>query len=157
MAKISLIQGDILQADTDVILHQVNCQGIMGAGLALQIRLKYPEVYTRYRDYCAKFPLDSSEMLGQIQCICVGNEPLLYIVNLFAQDKLGRGGRFTDYDALRSCLAQANKRFKGKRVAIPFWMSCGLAGGDWHTVSKIIEDTMTDCQVTYYRYTPEVS
>lgn len=156
MTSIRTINSDILQADTDVIIHQVNCQGVMGAGLALQIRFKYPEVYKQYQSYCAHYP-NTKDMLGHIQSICVGNDPLLYIVNLFGQDNLGYGWRFTNYDALRSCLTQVNKRFKGRRVAVPYKMSCGLAGGDWTVVSKMIEDTLTDCQVTYYKYTPEAS
>lgn len=30
--------GDILHTEADVICHQVNCKGVMGAGLAKQIR-----------------------------------------------------------------------------------------------------------------------
>lgn len=153
---VNIVQGDILQAETDVIIHQVNCQGVMGAGLALQIRLKYPDVYKHYQQYCTRYP-NSKDMLGHIQSICVGNDPLLYIVNLFAQDGLGYGWRFTNYDALKLCLVQVNIRFKSKRIAVPYKMSCGLAGGDWNVVSKLIEDTLTDCKVTYYKYTPEVS
>lgn len=32
-----------------VICHQVNCQGVMGAGLAKQIRIRWPEVYVDYK------------------------------------------------------------------------------------------------------------
>ena len=32
----TFVSGDLLHADTDVIAHQVNCQGVMGAGLARQ-------------------------------------------------------------------------------------------------------------------------
>lgn len=36
------IKGDIFQSGADVILHQVNCQGVMGSGVAKQVREKYP-------------------------------------------------------------------------------------------------------------------
>ena len=32
-----------------VICHQVNCQGVMGAGIAKQIRARWPEVYEDYK------------------------------------------------------------------------------------------------------------
>lgn len=38
------IKGDIFQSSADVILHQVNCQGVMGSGVAKQVREKYPDV-----------------------------------------------------------------------------------------------------------------
>lgn len=47
------INGDILTIPTDgrptVVCHQVNCKGVMGAGLAKQIREKHPEVYEAYK------------------------------------------------------------------------------------------------------------
>lgn len=40
--------GDILSIHRGIIVHQVNCQRVMGAGLALKIRRKY---YRHYLDY----------------------------------------------------------------------------------------------------------
>ena len=34
------VKGNLLEADVDVIMHQVNCKGVMGAGVARQIRQK---------------------------------------------------------------------------------------------------------------------
>jgi O-acetyl-ADP-ribose deacetylase (regulator of RNase III) len=40
MSQISIIEGDLLDQKADVITHQVNCLGVMGAGVALQIKNK---------------------------------------------------------------------------------------------------------------------
>lgn len=45
---IKLVQGNILDAPENIIVHQVNCKGVMGAGLALQIKSKYPKAFTEY-------------------------------------------------------------------------------------------------------------
>jgi len=37
--------GDVLKAETKVIAHQVNCKGVMGAGLAKQVKSKFPIVF----------------------------------------------------------------------------------------------------------------
>lgn len=51
--SIKFVNGNILtfpERDEDTIIcHQVNCKGVMGAGLAKQIRDKWPDVYDRYR------------------------------------------------------------------------------------------------------------
>ena len=47
---IKIIEGNILNAEEDIICHQVNCRGKMGSGLAKQIRDKYPDVYKEYVD-----------------------------------------------------------------------------------------------------------
>jgi hypothetical protein len=37
-------------------------------------------------------------------------------------------------------------------IAIPFNLGCGLAGGNWDTVDKIIEDVFDDYDVTIYKF-----
>ncbi|WP_223260709.1 hypothetical protein [Bacillus sp. LNXM65] len=41
---IKTVDGNILEASEDIICHQVNCKGVMGAGLAKQIKSKYPNI-----------------------------------------------------------------------------------------------------------------
>jgi O-acetyl-ADP-ribose deacetylase (regulator of RNase III) len=44
--------GNLLDAQTDVIAHQVNCQGVMGSGVAAEVKKRYPEAFNSYRkDY----------------------------------------------------------------------------------------------------------
>lgn len=164
---IKIIDGDIFTCKADAILHQVNCQGVMGSGVAKQVREKFPTVFKYYKALCendakvkAQFGYDKSQLLGHIQ-VChkedyyVGEikDPQV-IVNLFAQDKFGYDGNcYTDYDALKRCLEKVNAQFAGKSVAIPYLMACHRGGGDWDKVSKMIEETLTDCEVVFYRYT----
>lgn len=49
---VTFIKGDILEQDVDMIAHQVNTIGIMGAGLAAQISVKYPEAVMSYKQFC---------------------------------------------------------------------------------------------------------
>ena len=39
------------------------------------------------------------------------------------------------------------------KIAIPYLMGCHRGGGDWEIVSKMIEEELAGCDVTYYRYT----
>ena len=64
---IKIVEGNILDATEDVMVHQVNCIGIMGGGLALEIRKKYPEVYYSYLRFIegkGNYPL-----LGSVQTV----------------------------------------------------------------------------------------
>lgn len=136
---ISVVKKDLLEMDVDVIAHQVNCQGVMGAGLALQIRNKYPKVYTAYKKYCP-----NSKLLGKIQVVNNGKQ---FIANLFAQDKYGRDKRYTDYEALKQCFIKLRNYAINNElhsIAIPYGIGCGLAGGDWNTVSKIIKEVFAN-------------
>lgn len=164
--SIKHIKGDILTASElpgfVAICHQVNCKGVMGAGLALQIKDKYPEVYQKYRRYCKDEHYNppqtlKSLLLGKIQIIYPekgGLNPDDYhfcIINCFGQDGCGCGLQ-TDYLALKMCFSKINERFKGKRVALPFKIGCGLAGGDWNIVYSLIEKELCDCNVEIWEY-----
>lgn len=44
--------GSIFTSDAQVLVNTVNCAGVMGAGLALEMRYRYPEMYRRYVERC---------------------------------------------------------------------------------------------------------
>lgn len=140
--EILQINGNILDATTDVIAHQVNCQGVMGAGLAKQIRDKWPNVFTHYKDYCNRNTDEwgsIKDLLGSCQII---EFPDKYIANLFGQDKYGRDKRYTNYDAIYTALNNLAVQMMDngiESVAFPYGMSCGLAGGDWRIIMTMIE------------------
>jgi hypothetical protein len=49
-------------------------------------------------------------------------------------------------------LIKENSTLYGMSIAIPFNLGCGLAGGNWDTVDKIIEDVFDDYDVTIYKF-----
>ena len=51
--SVSIIQGDVLKTSAKYICHQVNTFGVMGAGVALQIKKNYPHVYLEYNKFCS--------------------------------------------------------------------------------------------------------
>jgi O-acetyl-ADP-ribose deacetylase (regulator of RNase III) len=135
---------DLLDCDADLICHQVNCQGVMGAGLARSIRTKYPEVFSAYVEKCTRYAR-SQALLGTVQAISIA--PSKYIVNIFGQWRYGTDRRHTDYNALDRAFHTINERCKNKSIAIPYKMGCGLGGGDWNIVLNLIERNLTDCEV----------
>lgn len=148
---IKIIEGDILQATEDIVGHQVNCQGVMGAGLAKQIKSRYPNVYKEYSLYCDAFKHDRQQLLGQCYIIETGDK---YIANLFGQLRYGKSERQTNYVALELALKKLKEIAyeHSKSVALPVNLGCGLAGGSWSIVYKMIEDVFDDYNVTLYKF-----
>lgn len=151
---LKVYEGDILDRavfpDVAVVCHQVNTKGVMGGGLALQIRQRYPEVYEEYIKLCEGYGSDG--LMGV--CQGVRTKDGLYVANLFGQEGYGRGLQ-TDYRALRTSLevVRANlDKFEGK-VAIPYNLGCGLAGGDWGLVRGILDEVFgeTDQVILVWR------
>ena len=45
-------KGDIFGADVEALVNSVNCVGVMGRGIALQFKQRFPENFRAYRDAC---------------------------------------------------------------------------------------------------------
>ena len=145
------VKGDLLQATENIIGHQVNCQGVMNAGLAAKIRSKYPIVFERYKQLVNTHNNNKEILLGTAQVINVDENK--YVANLFGQFYYGRGQRHTDYKSLYQALETLKKKAKKHNltVALPYGLGCGLAGGDWDIVWKLIDKTFKDYEITIYK------
>lgn len=51
---ITYITGNIFNSKCQTIVNTVNCVGVMGKGIALVHRLRYPKMYEEYKDYCKR-------------------------------------------------------------------------------------------------------
>ena len=52
MSNITFTKGNIFSSDKQTIVNTINCVGVMGKGVALGFRLRYPEMYEKYRELC---------------------------------------------------------------------------------------------------------
>lgn len=51
---ISVKTGDIFKSNKDVLVNPINCVGVMGKGVALAFKNKYPDMFLKYKDACSK-------------------------------------------------------------------------------------------------------
>lgn len=58
MGKLTVISGNIFTSQCQTIVNTVNCVGVMGAGIALEFRLRYPEMYAQYQKLCEENKID---------------------------------------------------------------------------------------------------
>lgn len=149
--------GNLLDSDCDYICHQVNCQGVMGSGIAKQIRERWPKVYERYRcEYETRLRngRNPEEMLGGIYIVPV-DEFSKRVINLYSQRTYGYDGkRYTSYDAFASCLEEIRKFISpGCSIGFPKNIGCGLGGAKWNVIDALIEETLgEDYDVYIYEY-----
>lgn len=160
MREYKVIEGNLLDAKTDFIAHQVNCQGKMASGVAKAIRERYPAVYKHYMlmwDAHNRGMVEPPKLLGKAQYVPIYNYDNLkqpyYCINMFAQDKYGYDGKqYTSLDAFRSCLEQINMWAKDKTVAFPWKIGCVRGGADWDVVLPMICETLTDVkEIIFYK------
>lgn len=102
------INGDVTAPIKGIIGHGVNCQGVMGSGVALAIRNKFPKAYAEYLALCAR--KEPEELLGTTQLVQITDD--LYVANMFTQLNFGGDGKvYASLDAVRSaCVALTHQR-----------------------------------------------
>ena len=48
MGSLSIISGDLFEQDVDAFVNAVNCVGVMGAGIALEFKRRFPRMFEDY-------------------------------------------------------------------------------------------------------------
>lgn len=136
---LSEIVGDLFALDLPAIGHGCNTKGSMDAGIAVEFRRCYPNMYKEYRRRCT-----SGEFrLGEV---FVWEAPDRVVYNLATQPGPGPSATI---DAIRNsvtkALADANDRGLGQ-VGIPR-LGAGLGGLDWEAVREALSEASESSQV----------
>jgi O-acetyl-ADP-ribose deacetylase (regulator of RNase III) len=141
--KIEVQKGNLLNVSSGHVIHGCNACGVMGSGVALGVKNKWPQVY---RDYL-EVHNSSGLILGESYPTAVSES--LCVWNAITQKHYGRPGRMVSYDAIQSCFEAVNdwiKATEGSVLApavlnIP-QIGAARGGGNWTIISTIIEETV---------------
>lgn len=158
---IEYIVHNLINTERGVVAHGCNCQGVMGSGVAKDIRAKWPHVYQKYNQLVTASVTPqhpTSELLGRVQLIGIDQGELaepnsLFVANIFTQDRYGYdGGRYADLAAVKRGLNTTIEFCKG--LELPLFMpkiGCGLGGLDWESeVLPIVQSLHDQHQVDVY-------
>lgn len=143
MPIVNTVKGDLLKATEPFIAHGCNCRGVMGAGVAIAIAKRWPEVFKLYQD----IHIERGLQLGSIHYIPT-NDTNQVVINCMTQETFGTG-RQVSYDAVDACFQKINSTFPRRRIAIPM-IGAGLAGGNWEVIRRIIDDATPDVSISVY-------
>jgi appr-1-p processing enzyme family protein len=125
-------KGNIFNSSCEFLVNPVNCVGVMGKGLALEFKNKYPLNFEIYKKACD----NASFNIGNLLIVPVDNK---FIVN-FPTKKHWRNK--SDLEFIKIGLEElkvAIKNFNIKSIAIPK-LGCGLGGLDWNEVFDLIKN-----------------
>jgi O-acetyl-ADP-ribose deacetylase (regulator of RNase III) len=148
--KIEYVKGDLFTTKDKIILHGVNCQGVMGSGVAKIVKERYPKAF---KDYYYLFTMnpEGDELLGSVNKVEIDEDRI--ILNGFTQEFYGRAGvRWCDYDAIASVIEETVKiciEHECESFAMPM-IGSGLGGGKWSVIEKIVEEYSGPIQPKVY-------
>jgi O-acetyl-ADP-ribose deacetylase (regulator of RNase III) len=122
--------------DVDALVNPVNCVGVMGKGLALHFKRRYPRSYWIYKDACSH----DRVAIGRVLYVAgEGNEPniLHFPTKKHWRDKselwwIEQGLRYIKVHHLGWHVSS---------IAMPM-IGCGLGGLDWYDVRPLINEIL---------------
>ena len=151
MSQIKYKKGNLVDAfinnEVNVLIQQCNNFCTQNSGLAKEIKARLPEMFAAD---CETIKGDIRK-LGSYSCAIFegDNDSLKYGFNLYGQHRYGMDKQHTDYAAIEKGLCSIRKRLdlvaRDDKTDIKIGLAklgCGLGGGSWDIVSKIIEEQL---------------
>lgn len=134
---------DIFNSKCEAIVNPVNTVGVMGGGLALEFKKKFPKVYEAYKQKCA----DGFDVNELFTCQSEINGCGVFVVN-FPTKKHWRNPSQLNW--IKDNLIELRDlciEWEISSVAIPK-LGCGLGGLDWNDVKPLIIKTFENVDIT---------
>ncbi|TDV40741.1 type II toxin-antitoxin system antitoxin DNA ADP-ribosyl glycohydrolase DarG [Actinophytocola oryzae] len=127
-------RGDLLNADAEALVNTVNCVGVMGKGIALQFKRRYPENFKLYAKACTAGEVKLGEMfVVELHTITSPR----YIINFPTKNHWRSKSRLDDIDHGLDDLIRVIREREIRSIAIPP-LGAGNGGLAWDDVSKLI-------------------
>lgn len=137
--------GDIFESSSVALVNAVNCQGVMGKGIAYQFKVKFPENYIIYKKACD----DNRFKIGDI-LITSENEKI--IVNFPTKDSWRKKSQYDYIEKGLLTLKQEIIKRNIPSISLPP-LGCGNGGLDWECVENMITSILSDLdsvEITIY-------
>jgi len=147
---------NIFKSNAEALVNPVNCKGVMGAGLALAFKKRYPNNFKQYRESCAEGLLDPGGIL-----VHFSSADGKVILNLATKNYWTAKSQLSYVtNGMQELLAIVDAVCIPS-VAIP-QLGCGLGGLQWPQVCPAITKTIAQgperlAQVDFQLYGPEVT
>src|SRR5258708_15261534 len=132
--------GSVFESKVQTLVNAVNCVGVMGKGLALEFKKRYPAMFDDYAERCAR----KQVRLG---------EPYLFrdrsgtlIVNFPTKDNWRSPSRLADIEHGLDYFVQPHAQWGIESVAFP-QLGCGNGGLSWEDVGPLIFSKLQDLKI----------
>ena len=144
-------QGNLFECEAEAHVNTINIVGVMGKGIALVFKQKYPAMFEDYRQACNKGLVKPGEMW----VFDLGEEATnpRYIINFPTKRHWRQDSLMEDIKSGLLGLRRTLKEKNIKTVAIPP-LGCGNGGLNWDLVKPFIMVTFSNSDELAYIYEP---
>lgn len=154
--------GSLLSVKEGIIVHGCNSRGVMGSGVAKEVRSTYPqayEVYKKAHDSAIEKGLHHLPLGKIIWCPISSEPPRLTIANAITQKNYGRvvGVQYVSYEAIQECFSRIAKVAKEYQLPVHFpLIGAALGGGKWEVIKPIIEKELVGVESHLWMLYPSI-
>ena len=145
--------GDLFTTENKALLHGVNTHGVMGSGIALPFKNKFPKMYEEYREYCKQGSLEPGSYMGYVIPEGEGYTGIIY--NAATQDAPGPNARYEWIDssvravsAFQLLMSEFYPSAISPVISMPR-IGCGIGGLEWEKVEQILLEIEKDTGITF--------
>ncbi len=150
---IKFINGNMFETPADVRINTVNCVGVMGAGVALRFKERFPEMFKAYKKECENKTVRPGKPHVWSDFYLYEN---LTIINFPTKDHWRNPSK---YEYIESGLIWLEKFLKDRgpvKVTLPA-LGCGHGGLDWNEVKLLINKYLDGLEAIIYVFEPSDS
>ncbi|OQS33986.1 macro domain-containing protein [Chromobacterium haemolyticum] len=148
---IEFVSGDFFELDADIMVNTVNCVGVMGAGVALAFKKRFPEMFDDYVAKCRLGTIRPGSPSVWIQKDMISKE--IEIINFPTKDHWKNPSEYHYIgDGLKWLSTYLEDKI-GKVVTLPA-LGCGHGGLDWERVRSMIIDRLQSSPAHIYVFEP---
>ena len=144
-----VLTGDLFESRACAWVNTVNCVGVMGKGVALEFKKRFPDMFEDYRARCARRQV----LLG---------EPYAYrdasvrtIINFPTKDHWRSPSRLADIERGLDHFAAHVLDWELTSVAMPA-LGCGYGGLEWAEVGPLIRRKLHLLPIDVDLYAPNL-
>jgi O-acetyl-ADP-ribose deacetylase (regulator of RNase III) len=149
MSNVRILEGDLLKSNMHALVNTVNTVGIMGKGVALAFKKRYPEMFRDYVKHC-----DQGEVqLGKPYVYPAGDH---LIVNFPTKQHWRSVSRLSDIENGLDYFERHYKDWQIKSLAVPP-LGCGNGQLEWRVVGPILLRYLERLEIPVELYAPHGS
>ena len=135
--------ADIFHLNTEAIVNTVNCVGVMGKGIALQFKQKYPDNFKAYKHAVDRGEIKIGKMF--VHQISFVDNPK-FIINFPTKNHWIGKSNINFVSQGLDALVKSIVDYDIKSIAIPP-LGCGNGGLDWAEVKSLISSKLSHLDV----------
>lgn len=146
-------KGDILDSHASALVNTVNLMGIMGKGIALQFKKRFPNNYKEYQKACKENRIGIGKLFVTKESTMFGEQ---YIINFPTKTDWRKSSEYLYIEEGLTDLIRIINEFGIQSISIPP-LGAGNGGLNWERVKRIIEQRLSHLAIDIYLYEPSTT